>query len=254
MIRAPVGLALLWMLWVGVPTGAQSAQDVCSFINEELSVSEGLKNTLCQDFQAGIERGHIQPARALDLLKAVDERLSESTRASAENILGTIGFTINPAKGDLSAELLIRRVLELFSREQSKGELMNLVAQEVRTLSQTLQSVAQVYRGLGISLEPNVSKKNLQTDFGEIELTVGRVDTVITATAIALDRFERKLDRQLDDSAGMKSEVLKELRAPSFSGAVALPNELIQYIEAHTSGAEWVPIVRQLAAGRGRSS
>jgi hypothetical protein len=131
---------------------------------------------------------------------------------------------------------------------------MGTAAQEVTALSKALQSIAQIYRGLGIYLEPNVSAKVLQTEFGEIQLTVAQVDTVITATGVALDRFERKLDRKLDDFAGMKAEVLRELRTPSFTGAEALPTSLTQYIDAHTTGSEWASIVKQLAAERGRTS
>ncbi len=249
-----VTLVLVLLLLLSSPAAGQTAQDVCTYIEGTLNISTGLKSTLCQDFQAGIARGHLQASRALQLLQEVNDRINPSNQASAENMLTTIGSIINPAKSDLPAELLIRRVFELFSREQVKGEFMNTAAQEVIVLSRLIRSVAPVYRSLGIYLEPNVSMKVIQTDAGEIELNVSRVDTVITATAVALDRFERKLDRKLDDVAGMKSEVMRELRAPSFVGAEALPALLIQYIEAHTTGNEWAPIVRQLAADRGRTS
>jgi len=248
-----VGLSLLLLaLWATAGAG-QTAQDVCNFIQQELQVSQGLKSTLCEDFQGGISRGHIQPNRADELLRRVNERITSETRPQAEQMLTTIGWTINPAKGDLPAEALIRRIFEVFSRESSEKS-METAAQEVSALSKTLQSVAQVYRGLGISLGRDVSKKTIQTDFGEVELTVGRVDTVITATVVALDRFERRLDRRLDDFEGMKAEVMKELRAPSFYGAQPLPDALIEQIDAHTTGQEWAPIVRQLAADRGRTS
>lgn len=239
---------------LGIHAGAQTGSDVCAYIQNTLNVSSGLKGALCQDFQAGITRGHIQSSRALQFLEEVNERITSATQAAAEGMLTTIGAAVNPAKGDLPAELLIRRTLELFGREQTKGELMGTAAREVTVLSRALQSVAQVYRGLGIYLEPNVSMKAIQTEFGEIQLTVARVDTVITATAVALDRFERKLERQLDDSAGMKAEVMRELKAPSFTGAEPLPSPLVQFIDAHTTGSEWAPIVRQLAADRGRTS
>jgi len=250
MMRSLIAVSLLLVL--AVSAGGQTAQDVCDFIQDELNVSPGLKTTLCQDFQAGISRGHIQAERAHQLLEEINDHITPSTQSAAENMLTTIGWTVNPAKGDLPAEALIRRIFELLD---AKGEEMQTVAQEVTILNKALQSVAQVYRGLGISLEPNASKKVLQTDFGEVELTVGRVDTVITATVVALDRFERRLDRSLDDFAGMEAEVMQELRAPSFYGAEPLPNALIQYIDAETGGDEhWAPIVRQLAADRGRTS
>lgn len=253
MIRSFFAAALLLVL--AVSAAGQTAQEVCDFIQNELNVSQGLKSTLCQDFQAGISRGHIQPERAYQLLEGINERIASGTQSAAENILTTIGWTVNPAKGDLPAEALIRRIFEVFNKGQSSEEAMETAARETTALSKALQSVAQVYRGLGISLEPNASKKVIQTDFGEVELTVGRVDTVITATVVALDRFERRLDRSLDDFAGMKAEVMQELRAPSFYGAEPLPNALIQYIDAETEGDEhWAPIVRQLAADRGRTS
>jgi hypothetical protein len=256
MIRSTYVMCITLVLsgLMGVAALGQTAQDVCAYIESSLAVSSGLKAVLCQDIQAGITRGHIQPARALQLLQEVNKRVNPNTQMAAETLLATVGFIVNPTKGDLPAELLIRRTFEIFSREQTPGESMGMAAQEATALGKMLQSVGQIYRGLGIQLEPNVSSKALQTEFGEIPLTVLRVDTVITATAVALDRFERKLDRQLDDSDGMKAEVMRELRTPSFTGAETLPASLLQYIEAHTTGREWAPIVRQLAADRGRTS
>jgi hypothetical protein len=232
---------------------SQSAQEVCDFIQEDLSVQEGVKATLCQDYQAGIARGHIRPERALQFLETVGARITPETQGAAESLLLLTGQLLNPAKGDLPAELVIRRTFEILSKEES-DEAMTVAVGEGAALGRVLQNVAALYRSLGISLEPNVSKKVIQTDFGEVELTVGRVDTVITATSVALDRFERRLNRRLDDFEGMKSEVMKELSAPSFFGAEALPDALIQQIDAQTTGREWAPIVRQLAADRGRSS
>jgi hypothetical protein len=245
-------IVILAAMLLGAVTWGQTPQQICATI-EGMAISEGLKETLCQDFQAGIARGHIIPERALQLLQAVGERITPQTQSAAEGMLTTIGWTINPAKGDLSAELLISRVFELFSKEQTEGESMGAAALEVTILSKALQSVAQVYRGLGITLKPDESKKVLSTEFGEIELTVSRVDTVITATAIALDRFERRLERRLDDFAGMKAEMMKELRNPRFFGAEPLPEQLIRYIDSEIDGSEWVPIVRQLASDRGRA-
>lgn len=242
------------VLWVAPSAGAQSVQDVCPFIQNQLRVSGGLKETLCQDFQAGIARGHIQPERALTFLGEVNKRITSETQDEAERVLVTIGMTIHPAKGDLPAELLIRRVFELFGRVGSPSEAMEAAAREVEILHRALVSVAQVYRGLGIDLAPNVSQKTLQTEIGEVELTVGRVDTVITATAIALDRYERRLDRSLKDLEAMQSEVMKELKAPSFPGAAQLPQTLIRYIDAHADGSTWAPIVEQMAQARGRES
>lgn len=247
------GTILVGALAAAALVAAQSAQEVCDFIQEDLSVQEGVKATLCQDYQAGIARGHIRPDRALQFLETVGARITPETQAAAESLLLLTGQLLNPAKGDLPAELVIRRTFEILSKEESE-EAMTVAAREGTALARVLQDVAAVYRSLEISLEPNVSKKVIQTDFGEVELTVGRVDTVITATSVALDRFERRLNRRLDDFAGMKSEVMKELSAPSFFGAEALPDALIQQIDAQTTGREWAPIVRQLAADRGRSS
>jgi len=252
MIRMQLLILSLAALMVGAAAWGQTPQEVCAAI-EGLAISEGLKGTLCADFRAGIARGHIRPERALQLLQAVGERVNPETQSAAEGMLTTIGWTVNPAKGDLPAELLISRVFELFSKEHTKGESMDTAALEVTILSKALQSVAQVYRRLGITLKSDESKKLLDTEFGEVELTVSRVDTVITATAIALDRFERRLDRRLDDAAGMKAEVMKELKNPRFFGAEQLPDALIKYIDAHTTGSEWMPIVRQLASDRGRA-
>lgn len=252
---APLALLLL-IGTLGVPTAAQpsaSAQDVCAAI-QELSISAGAKETLCRDFQAGIARGHLQPERALQFIREVGARITEESRATAESLLGLVGRTINPATGDLPAEVLIRRTFEVFGREQDPEQALSTALREATALQRALVGVAAVYRGLGILLEPNVSEKTLETEQGAIQLTVPRVDTVITATVVALDRFERRLDRRLDDTQGMKAEVMKELRAPSFYGAQTLPEELVAYIDAHTDGREWAPIVRQLAADRGRSS
>ena len=232
----------------------QTAQDVCTYIETQLNVSPSLKGVLCQNFQAGIARGHIQPARALQFLQAVNERITTQNQGSAETLLTLASQLVNPAKGDLSAEIIIRRTFEIFSKEQSPDEAMMTAVREATALFNMLQRVADVYRGLGITLAPNEAEKTLQTEFGELELTVQRVDTVITATAVALDRFERRFDRRLDDYSGMKAEVMKELRAPSFYGAEKLPDELVRYIEARTTGQEWAPIVQQLAADRGRRS
>lgn len=250
-----LGLAAVALLIgsLGVPVGAQSAQDVCSAI-QGLSISDTAKEALCRDFQAGIARGHLQPERALQFLHEVGARITDESRATAESLLTLVGRTVNPATGDLPAEVLIRRSFEVFNREESPEEALNTALREATALQRALVGVAGVYRRMGIFLEPNVSEKTLQTEFGEISLTVVQVDTVITATVVALDRFERRLDRRLDDTQGMKTEVMKELQAPSFYGAQALPDALVQYIDAHTDGREWAPIVRQLAADRGRSS
>ena len=250
------GLAVLVLLLgsLGVVAGAQpSTQDVCNAI-QQLPISDAAKEDLCRDFQAGIARGHLQPERALQFINEVGARITDKSRSTAEGLLALVGRTVNPATGDLPAEVLIRRSFEVFSREQDPEEALNTALREATALQRALVSAAGVYRGLGIFLEPNVSEKTLETEQGAIQLTVSRVDTVITATVVALDRFERRLDRRLDDTQGMKAEVMKELRAPSFYGAEALPEELVQYIDAHTDGREWAPIVRQLAADRGRSS
>lgn len=245
-------VGLLVGAW-GASVGAQSPQDVCRAI-QGLLISDAAKEALCRDFQAGIARGHLRPERALQFLKEVGVRITDESRAAAESLLLLVGRTVNPATGDLPAEVLIRRTFEVFSREQDPEEALNTALREATALQRALAGVAGVYRGLGIFLEPNVSEKTLSTEFGEISLTIGQVDTVITATVVALDRFERRLDRRLDDTQGMKTEVMKELRAPSFYGAQALSDALVQYIEARTDGREWAPIVRQLAADRGRSS
>ncbi|GEM_PF-3105969 len=242
----------------GLSAGAQpdaqpSAQDVCSAI-QELPLSGGAKEALCRDFQAGIARGHLRPERALQFIREVGARITDESRSTAEGLLALVGRTVNPATGDLPAEVLIRRSFEVFSREEAPEEALSTALHEATALQRALGSVAAVYRGLGIFLEPNVSEKTLETAQGAVQLTVPRVDTVITATVVALDRFERRLDRRLDDTQGMKAEVMKELRAPSFYGAQALPEELVAYIDAQTDGREWAPIVRQLAADRGRNS
>lgn len=232
----------------------QTAQDVCRYIETRLDVSPALKPVLCQSFQAGIARGHIEPARALQFLQAVAERITPQNRGAAETLLTLTSQLVDPAKGDLPAELLIRRTFEVFSKESSPDVAMVIAVREATALFNMLQRVAGVYRALGIALAPNEPKKTLPTGFGPVELTVRRVDTVITATAVALDRFERRFDRRLDDYNGMKAEVMKELRAPSFYGAEELPDELVRYIDARTTGQEWAPIVQQLAADRGRRS
>ncbi len=253
---AAVAVAVTVALLLGAPgvsVSAQPAPDVCGAI-QGLPISDAAKEALCRDFQAGIARGHLRPERALQFLKEVGARITDESRAAAEELLALVGRTVNPATGDLPAEVLIRRTFEVFSREQDPEEALNTALREATALQRALASVAAVYRGLGIFLEPNVSEKTLETEQGAVALTVLRVDTVITATVVALDRFERRLDRRLDDAQGMKTEVMKELRSPSFYGAQALPDALVQYIDARTDGREWAPIVRQLAADRGRSS
>jgi hypothetical protein len=254
--RLLAGLLVIGLAGFGIAalSFSQTAQDVCAYIETQLNVTQSLKGVLCQNFQSGIARGHIQPARALQFLQAVDERITPQNQGSAETLLTLTGQLINPAKGDLPAEIIIRRTFEIFSKEQSPDEAMMTAVREATALFNMLQRVADVYRELGIALAPNEAEKTLQTEFGELELTVQRVDTVITATAVALDRFERRFDRRLDDYSGMRAEVVKELRAPSFYGAEKLPDELVRYIEAHTTGQEWAPIVQQLAADRGRRS
>lgn len=248
LVGALAATALAIEAWT---VAAQSDQEVCEFIQEELSVQETVKATLCQDYQAGITRGHIRPERALQFLEAVGARITPETQGAAESLLLLTGQLLSPAKGDLPAELVIRRTFEILSKEQA-DEAMTVAVGEGAALGRVLQNVAAFYRSLNINLEPNVSKKVIQTEFGEVELTVGRVDTVITATSIALDRFERRLNRRLDDFEGMKTEVMKELSAPS--GAEELPDSLIRQIDARTTGQEWAPIVRQLATDRGRNS
>ena len=249
-----LALALGLVLAFVVTAGAQSAQDVCTFIDGSLSLDPGVESTLCADLTAGMNRGHIQPSRALELLQAVAQRLSGATENAAASLLSTVGTTVNPAKNDLPAELLISRVLNVFEQVSDADEAMSLATSEVNTLHQALTSVAQTYQSLDVHLAPNVQSKVLRTEFGDVNLTVGRVDTVVTATALALDRFERRLNRSLGDVDGMKSAVMEALARPSFAGAESLPDALIQYVDAQTDGQEWASIVRFLAEARGRAN
>lgn len=249
-----LALALGLVLAVVITAGAQSAQDVCTFIEDSLSLDQGVASTLCADLTAGVNRGHLQPSRALELLEAVAERLSGATENAAASLLATVGTTVNPAKNDLPAELLISRALNVFEQVDDADRAVSLAAREVNDLHQALSSVAQTYQSLDVHLASNVQSKVLRTEFGDVELTVGRVDTVITATAMALDRFERRLNRSLDDVEGMKSAVMDALARPSFAGAESLPDALIRYVDAQTDGQEWASIVRFLADARGRAN
>jgi len=256
MTRLSIVLALTLGLVVAasVSAGAQSAEDVCTFIDGQLSLAQSVESTLCNDLTAGINRGHLQPSRALDLLREIAAHLSGGTENAAASLLSTVGTTVNPAKNDLPAELLISRVLSVFGQIDDAGQAMSLATSEVNALHQALLSVAQTYQGIDIHLASNVQGKVLQTEFGDVDLTVGRVDTVITATALALDRFERRLNRSLDDVAGMQSAVMGALARPTFAGARALPDALIRYIGAQTNGQQWASIVRFLADTRGRAN
>ena len=240
-------VALLIASAMALHAQAQSAQDVCAYIQQELKISSEKKSELCQDFEAGITRSHIMPVRALELLRAVNDHITSDTQSTVEGMLSSMGDMLNPATGDLPVELLIRRMFEGFGR----AEALKTTAQDVLALGQLLQGVAQTYHALGIFLEPNVSEKTLRTEFGDIPLTVPGVDTTITDTAAALDRFERKLNRDLNDSKAMKDDVMSELQKDLQKGA--LSNALVLYINAHTTGSEWVPLAKQLAATRGRS-
>lgn len=254
LLTLTVLLALAPALTASAGVAAENATEICQFIRENLPFSGEFQDELCRDFQSGIARGHIAPRRALSFLTELDRRITPDTLDEAERMLRTVGATISASKRDLPAELLIRRVFELFSRSDSPQEAMRAAAREVEILQQTLVSIARVFRELRIGLAPDVSQKVIETGFGEVKLTVGRVDTVITAAAIALERFERRLNRSLDDFAGMKDAVMQELSTPSFPGAEALPPTLVRYIDAQTTGREWASIVKQIAQDRGRTS
>ncbi len=256
MTRLLIALVLAFGLIgaMGVGASAQSAEEVCTFIDGQLRLAQNVESTLCNDLTAGIDRGHLQPARALELLREVAARLRGSTENAAASLLSTVGTTVNPAKNDLPAELLISRVLSVFGQVDDAEEAMSEAAGEVNVLHQALLSVAQTYQRIDVHLASNVQSKVLRTEFGDVELTVGRVDTAITATAMALDRFERRLNRSLDDVAGMQSAVMDALARPSFAGAQALPDALIRYIGAQTDGQQWASIVRFLAEARGRAN
>ncbi|MFB6286059.1 MAG: hypothetical protein ABEK03_05740 [Candidatus Bipolaricaulia bacterium] len=256
MTRLSIALVLAFGLIgaMGVGASAQSAEDVCAFIDGQLRLAQDVESTLCNDLTAGIDRGHLQASRALALLQEVAARLSGSTENAAASLLSTVGTTVNPAKNDLPAELLISRVLSVFGQVDDAGQAMSLAASEVNALHQALLSVAQTYQRIDIHLASNMQSKVLRTEFGDVKLTVGRVDTAITATAMALDRFERRLNRPLDDVAAMKSAVMDALARPSFAGAQALPDALIRYIGAKTDGQQWASVVRFLADARGRDN
>ena len=249
-----LALALGLVMAASVSAGAQSAEDVCTFIDGQLRLAQDVASTLCTDLTAGIGRGHLQPSRALELLREVAAHLSGATENAAASLLATVGTTVNPAKNDLPAELLISRVLSVFGQIDDAGQAMSEAASEVNVLHQALLSVAQTYQGIDVHLASNVQSKVLRTEFGDVNLTVGRVDTVITATAMALDRFERRLNRSLDDVAGMHSAVMDALARPSFAGAEALPDALIEHIDARIDGQQWASIVRFLADARGRAN
>lgn len=247
-------LALGLVMALSVGAAGQSAQDVCDAVQNDLRLPDDVASTLCQDLTAGVERGHLQPSRALELLNALAGRQSDATQDAATSLLATIGTTVNPAKNDLPAELLISRVLSVFGQVDDAEQAMSLAAREVDVLHQALIRVARQYQATGIDLASNVQSKVFQTEFGDVELTVGRVDTVITATALALDRFERRLNRSLDDVAGMQSAVVDALAHPSFAGAESLPDALIRYVGAQIDGSQWAPIVQALAEARGRGN
>lgn len=249
-----IALAVILVMTVGVGTGAQSADDVCAFIDDGLSLAQGVASTLCNDLTAGINRGHLTGARAMELLQGVAGRLSGATSDAAASLLTTVGTTVNPAKDDLPAELLISRVLNVLGQVSDAGQAMSLASSEVTVLHRALVSVAQTYQAIDVHLAANVQSKVLRTEFGDVNLTIGRVDTVITATALALDRFERRLNRSLDDVDGMQSAVMDALARPSFAGAEALPDALIQYVNAQLDGSQWAAIVRALADARGRTN
>lgn len=249
-----LALALGLFMAASVDARAQSAEDVCAFIDGQLNVAQGVASTLCSDLTAGIERGHLQPSRALQLLQEVAANASNAPVNATTSLLSTIGTTVNPAKDDLPAELLIGRVLNVVNQVLDAEEAMSLAAREVDVLHRTLLSVARTYRAIDIHLAPNVESKVLRTEFGDVNLTVGRVDTAITATARALDRFERRLNRSLDDVEAMQRAVMDAIARPSFAGAEALPDALIRYVDAQTSGQQWASIVRSLAEARGRSN
>ena len=248
-----LALAIGLVMTTAVTAGAQS-NEVCAFLDGRLSLAQGVESTLCTDLTAGINRGHLTSARALELLNAVRARLDGATENAAASLLATIGTTVNPAKGDLPAELLISRVLGVFTQSDDAEQAMADAAREVDALHQALTRVAQVYADIGVDLASNVQSKVLRTEFGDVNLTVGRVDTVITATAMALDRFERRLDRSLGDVTGMQSAVMDALARPSFAGAESLPDALIQYVNAQIDGQQWASIVRSLAEARGRAN
>ncbi len=249
-----LALALGLLMASSVDAGAQSAQDVCAVIDDELSLAQGAESTLCNDLTAGINRGHLQPPRALELLRDVAAHLNGATENAATSLLTTIGRTVNPAKNDLPAELLISRVLNVFRQVDDPEPAMSEAAREVNVLHEALLSVAQTYQSIDVHLAPNVQSKVLRTEFGDVDLTVGRVDTVITATALALDRFERRLDRSLDDVEGMQNAVMQALARPSFAGAEPLPDALIRYVNAQTDGQQWASIVQFLAEARQRAN